>query len=297
MSLKSFSDFLSFEKKYSSNTILAYSKDVEKFQHFLLKCFDISDLKKAHYSEIRRWITVLVDSGLTNRSVNRKISSLRSYYNFLIKTGSIRYSPLVKHKALKENKKIYVPFSEQEINDVLKSFNGNDFETIRDRLIIELLYCTGMRRNELINVKIKDIDFIQERIKVLGKRKKERYIPLVGPLKKSLNNYIYYRKQLKIIKDSELLFLTTKGAKLYGAIVYRIVKIYFQIVSSKVKKSPHILRHSFATHLLKNGADLNAVKELLGHSSLAATQIYTNNNISELKKIYKNTHPRQSKIR
>ena len=189
----------------------------------------------------------------------------------------------------KENKKVYVPFSEQEINDVLKSFNGNDFETIRNRLIIELLYCTGMRRNELINVKIKDIDFIQERIKVLGKRKKERYIPLVGPLKKSLNNYIYCRKQLKIIKDSELLFLSKKGAKLYGAIVYRIVKIYFQIVSSKVKKSPHILRHSFATHLLKNGADLNAVKELLGHSSLAATQIYTNNNISELKK-YIRTH-------
>jgi integrase/recombinase XerC len=284
MSVKSFSDFLSFEKKYSSNTILAYSKDVEKFQNFLLECFDISDLKIAHYSEIRRWITVLVDSGLTNRSVNRKMSSLSSYYNFLIKTGSIRYSPLAKHKALKINKKIYVPFSEQEINDALKSSNGNDFETIRDRLIIELLYCTGMRRIELINIKIKDIDFIQERIKVLGKHKKERYIPLVGALKNSLNTYIYCRKQLKKIKDFEVLFLTKKGVKLYGAIVYRIVKIYFQVVSSKVKKSPHILRHSFATHLLKNGADLNAVKELLGHSSLAATQIYTNNNISELKK-------------
>ena len=295
MSIQSFTDFLSSEKKYADNTVLAYRKDIEVFQSFLGKEYGVSELKKVHYNQIRRWITILVDQGLSNRSVNRKISSLNSYYKFLIKTAQLKTSPLAKHKALKIQKKLHIPFSENEIAAVLNTDPRGHFEATRNSLIIELLYSTGMRRTELIQLKLRDIDFDQHQIKVLGKRNKERYIPLLKSVQKSLKTYINLRDQLEIIKDKDILFLTQNGVKLYGTLVYRIVKNYFEAVSSKVKKSPHILRHSFATHLLNNGADLNAVKELLGHSSLAATQVYTHNNISELKKVYAKSHPRQSK--
>lgn len=295
MSIQSFTDFLSLEKKYADNTVLAYRKDIEVFQSFLEKEYGVSELKTVHYNQIRRWITILVDQGLSNRSVNRKISSLNSYYKFLIKTAQLKTSPLAKHKALKIQKKLHIPFSENEIAVVLNTDPRGHFEATRNSLIIELLYSTGMRRTELIQLKLRDIDFDQHQIKVLGKRNKERYIPLLKSVQKSLKTYINLRDQLEIIKDKDILFLTQNGVKLYGTLVYRIVKNYFEAVSSKVKKSPHILRHSFATHLLNNGADLNAVKELLGHSSLAATQVYTHNNISELKKVYAKSHPRQSK--
>lgn len=295
MSIQSFTDFLSLEKKYADNTVLAYRKDIEVFQSFLGKEYGVSELKTVHYNQIRRWITILVDQGLSNRSVNRKISSLNSYYKFLIKTAQLKTSPLAKHKALKIQKKLHIPFSENEIAAVLNTDPRGHFEATRNSLIIELLYSTGMRRTELIQLKLRDIDFDQHQIKVLGKRNKERYIPLLKSVQKSLKTYINLRDQLEIIKDKDILFLTQNGVKLYGTLVYRIVKNYFEAVSSKVKKSPHILRHSFATHLLNNGADLNAVKELLGHSSLAATQVYTHNNISELKKVYAKSHPRQSK--
>jgi integrase/recombinase XerC len=295
MSIQSFTDFLSLEKKYADNTVLAYRKDIEVFQSFLEKEYGVSELKTVHYNQIRCWITILVDQGLSNRSVNRKISSLNSYYKFLIKTAQLKTSPLAKHKALKIQKKLHIPFSENEIAAVLNTDPRGHFEATRNSLIIELLYSTGMRRTELIQLKLRDIDFDQHQIKVLGKRNKERYIPLLKSVQKSLKTYINLRDQLEIIKDKDILFLTQNGVKLYGTLVYRIVKNYFEAVSSKVKKSPHILRHSFATHLLNNGADLNAVKELLGHSSLAATQVYTHNNISELKKVYAKSHPRQSK--
>jgi len=295
MSIHSFTDFLSLEKKYAANTVLAYRKDIEVFQSFLKQDYGVSELKTVHYNQIRRWITILVDQGLSNRSINRKISSLNTYYKFLIKTAQLKTSPLAKHKALKIQKKVHIPFSENEIAAVLNTTPDGHFEATRNSLIIELLYSTGMRRTELIHLKVRDVDFDQHQLKVLGKRNKERYIPLLKSVQESLKTYINLRDQLEIIQDKDILLLTKKGGKLYGTLVYRIVKNYFEAVSSKVKKSPHILRHSFATHLLNNGADLNAVKELLGHSSLAATQVYTHNNIAELKKVYVKSHPRQSK--
>lgn len=295
MSIQAFVDFLSLEKKYASNTVLAYQRDLKVFQIFLASEYEISDLKAVHYTQIRRWITLLVDGGLSNRSINRKISALNSFYKFLVKTGTLKTSPLAKHKALKVQKKIHIPFSEKEVSVVLSTKRDDSFEAIRNLLILELLYSTGMRRAELINLKISDVDFHQQQLKVLGKRNKERFIPLLNTVRESLKAYINLRNQLVNIQDSDILFLTKKGAKMYGTLVYRIVKNYFETISSKVKKSPHILRHSFATHLLNNGADLNAVKELLGHSSLAATQVYTHNNISELKKVYAKSHPRQTR--
>ena len=295
MSIHSFTDFLSLEKKYAVNTVLAYRKDIELFHSFLEQDYGVSELKTVHYNQIRRWITILVDQGLSKRSINRKISSLNTYYKFLIKTAQLKTSPLAIHKALKIQKKVHIPFSENEIAAVLNTTTDGHFEATRNSLIIELLYSTGMRRTELIHLKVRDVDFDQHQLKVLGKRNKERYIPLLKSVKESLKTYINLRDQLEIIQDKEILFLTQKGVKLYGTLVYRIVKNYFEAISSKVKKSPHILRHSFATHLLNNGADLNAVKELLGHSSLAATQVYTHNNIAELKKVYAKSHPRQSK--
>lgn len=295
MSIQAFVDFLSLEKKYASNTVLAYQTDLKVFQIFLASEYEILDLKVAHYTQIRRWITLLVDGGLSNRSINRKISALNSFYKFLVKTGTLKTSPLAKHKALKVQKKIHIPFSEKELTAVLSTKRDDSFEAIRNLLILELLYSTGMRRAELINLKISDVDFHQQQLKVLGKRNKERFIPLLNTVRESLKAYINLRNQLVNIQDSDILFLTKKGAKMYGTLVYRIVKNYFETISSKVKKSPHILRHSFATHLLNNGADLNAVKELLGHSSLAATQVYTHNNISELKKVYAKSHPRQTR--
>ncbi|WP_439151643.1 tyrosine-type recombinase/integrase [Winogradskyella sp.] len=293
MSLKSFSEYLSFEKKYSPHTILAYIKDVQEFQDFLDDNHDSIDIFKAKYSEIRQWIVELVNTGILNRSINRKISSLNGYYKFCLKVEIISSNPLNQHKALKVGKSVQLPFSEHELKDVIEnSITVNDFESARNRLIIELFYATGIRRIELVNIKISDIDFSSKILKVLGKRNKERYIPLINPVISTIKEYLKYRQELSEIRDSEILLLTIKGLKIYEMLVYRIINKYFSIASSKAKCSPHVLRHSFATHLLNQGADLNAVKELLGHTSLAATQVYTHNSIDELKKVYANAHPR-----
>jgi len=293
MLLEPFKDFLLLEKKYSPHTVLAYSKDVESFLRFLKIRFNQGDLKKVNYSQIRYWITVLVDQDISNRSINRKISSLKTFYKFLVKIDELNCSPLSKHKALKTEKKVQIPFSVDEVRSVLDANIGSNFEAIRNKLIIELLYSTGIRRAELINLKLIDVDFSQNQIKVLGKLNKERYIPLLENIQNTIRLYLKKRECLESIEDEFYLILTRKGKKIYNSLVYRIVKNYFLKTSVKVKKSPHILRHSFATHLLSNGADLNSVKELLGHSSLASTQVYTHNNISELKKVYSNSHPRE----
>jgi integrase/recombinase XerC len=238
----------------------------------------------------------LVESGLSNRSVNRKISALNTYYKFLLKVGDIKLNPLSKHKALKTSKKIQVPFSEAEVEIVLDDLNfGDDFESVRNKLIIEIFYSTGIRRIELVELKLSSIDIHNKTLKVLGKRNKERIVPLLNSVVQTTSQYLKLRNELEIISDKERLFLTKKGVKIYETLVYRIINDYFSLASSKVKKSPHILRHSFATHLLNQGASLNAVKELLGHSSLAATQVYTHNSIAELKKVHVNAHPRSKK--
>ena len=296
MSLKPFTDYLLLEKNYSSHTITSYKKDLESFGEFILNEYQENSIVQVNYSQIRNWIVSLVDAGISNRSVNRKVSSLNSYYKFLLKTETITVNPLAKHKALKTSKKVQIPFSEKEMDIVLDDLTSEtDFEGLRNKLIVELFYATGIRRIELIQIRLSDLDLHNKTLKVLGKRNKERYIPLINSVIDSLNAYMIQRNSLDIIKDKDHLFLTKKGLKIYETLVYRIINDYFSKASSKVKRSPHILRHSFATHLLNQGANLNAVKELLGHSSLAATQVYTHNSISELKKVYSNTHPRSKK--
>ena len=296
MYLKSFIDYLLLERKYSSLTVQAYTKDIETFQSFLMSEYGCSELKEVSYAQIRTWIVSLVEQKISNRSINRKISALNSFYKFLIKVEAIKTNPLAKHKALKTSKKIQVPFSEAEVAKVLDNYtNGNDFEGIRDKLIIELFYSTGIRRIELVELKFYNIDTNNKQLKVLGKRNKERFVPLLDSVIQTIEKYNELRFQLEQVKDKDFLFLTKKGVKIYETLVYRIINEYFSLVSSKVKKSPHILRHSFATHLLNQGADLNAVKELLGHSSLAATQVYTHNSIAELKNVYSKSHPRSKK--
>ncbi|MCF6308514.1 MAG: tyrosine-type recombinase/integrase [Flavobacteriaceae bacterium] len=296
MSFTPFIDYLELERNYSSHTVTAYKKDLESFLKFASDEFGYTEIASVNYSIIRSWIVKLVDSGISNKSINRKISSLRTYYKYLLKIEEIEVSPLAKHKVLKTSKKLQVPFSEREIKDVLKLLEEEEgFEGIRNKLIVELFYSTGIRRAELISIKQNDVSFSQKTIKVLGKRNKERIIPLLPSVVKTLHLYIRERDLLKEIKDSEFLFLTIKGVEIYEILVYRVINSYFGLASEKVKKSPHILRHSFATHLLNEGADIKAVKELLGHSSLVSTQIYANNSIAKLKQVYKESHPRNSK--
>mgnify|MGYP000974476443 FL=1 len=292
MAVKKFIDFLLFEKKYSNHTAVAYKKDIEMFESFLSKKFPQSNSLNVNYSLIRSWIVKLVSDKISNRTINRKISSLNSYYKFLVKINAIKLNPLTNHKALKMSKKLQVPFSETEIMSVLSLIETDSFEGLRNKLIVELFYSTGMRRTELVNLQLNDVDISKSQLKVLGKRNKERFIPLLQTVLETYKAYIIVRSTLKSLNRSKFIFLTKNGQRVYDKLVYRVITNYFDSVSSKVKKSPHILRHSFATHLLNNGADLNSVKELLGHSSLAATQIYTHNSMAELQKVYKKAHPR-----
>ncbi|MEQ8217580.1 MAG: tyrosine-type recombinase/integrase [Arenibacter sp.] len=296
MSIESFIAYLSLEKNYSPHTTKAYQNDIVEFKNFCRQEYSLEDIAQVSYNLIRSWIVSLVESGVSNRSVNRKMASLKAYYKFLLGVGILTINPLSKHKALKTSKKIEIPFSEMEMEDVLSQIPfENNFEGKRDKLIIELLYTTGIRRAELIGLKVKDVDFQAMTIKVLGKRNKERIIPLLEATKELFLEYNIERSALKVIEDDAYIFLSGKGNKMYETLVYRIINKYFSLVSAKVKKSPHILRHTFATHLLNKGADLNSVKELLGHSSLASTQVYTHNSIAELKKVHFSAHPRSKK--
>ena len=289
-------NYLSLEKKYSSHTVLAYTKDLGGFAEFCNKEFGSEEIKDCVYPQIRNWIVVLLEAKVSNRTVNRKIASLKSYYKFLLRLELIRVSPLVKHKALKVSNKIQIPFSVNEMNKVLGEVEFEDsYEGKRDKFMIELFYATGMRKAELIGLMLKDVDLGAKTIKVLGKRNKERIIPLSTSLVDSLKSYLGERKNLSIETEIDSLFLTKRGAKIYDSLVYRVINLYFSRASSKLKKSPHVLRHTFATHLINEGADLNSVKELLGHTSLAATQIYVHNSMAKLKEVYSKSHPRNAK--
>lgn len=291
-----FRDYLQKERNYSPHTITAYWNDLNSFQDFIIAEFDQENLLEVNYNQIRNWIVSLVDSGVSNNSVNRKISSLKAFYKFLLKTKQLEINPLLKHKSLKTPKKLQIPFSEKELDNVLNHIQYPEgFEGGRDKLIIDLFYTTGIRRAELINLKLNNVDLSNNTLKVLGKRNKERIIPILPIISQQIKDYLKQRTCLEQIKENEYFFLTLKGIKLNDSLVYRLINNYFSNVSEKVKKSPHILRHTFATHLLNNGADLNSVKELLGHSSLASTQIYTHNSLSELKKVYSDAHPRNQK--
>jgi integrase/recombinase XerC len=291
-----FRDYLQLEKKYSPHTVNAYLNDIHFFESFNKNQFAQDDIDRASYNQIRSWIVSLVDDDMSNVSVNRKMQSLKAYYKFLLKTKQIEVSPMLKHKALKTPKTLQITFSVKEVDDVFNLLqNPVGFEEVRDKLIIDLFYTTGIRRTELIHLKTANVNTSNHTIKVLGKRNKERILPLLPMVAQQLILFFNERAHLEKITDSDYFFLTKKGLKLNDSFVYRLINAYFGAVSEKVKKSPHILRHTFATHLLNNGADLNSVKELLGHSSLASTQIYTHSSLSELKKVYAEAHPRNQK--
>lgn len=290
--IQAFQEYLLREKNYSALTVDSYIKDLNSFVSFLKDEFDKDGLEQVSYGQIRSWVVFLSEEGISNRSINRKISSLKAFYKFLLKIKEISENPLSKHQSLKTPKKVQIPFSEKELINVLKISFNDDFEGVRDKLIIELFYSTGMRRAELVNLKLHSVDLSSKTIKVLGKRNKERILPLLDNVVSLIKEYLSFRSDLESIKDREFFFLTKRGVKLYEMLVYRVINSYFSNVSEKVKKSPHVLRHSFATHLLNNGADLNSVKELLGHSSLASTQVYVNSSLAELKKVYAKAHPR-----
>lgn len=290
---EAFRDYLQLEKKYSPHTVNAYLNDILFFEMFNKDNFEQENIERVNYSQIRSWIVSLVDANISNVSVNRKMASLKAFYKFLLKTKQIEVSPMLKHKALKIPKIIQIPFSEKELTDLMSDIdNPVGFEEVRDKLIVDLFYTTGMRRAELIHLMKSNVDLSSNVVKVLGKRNKERIIPILPIIVAQFSLYLQERSQLEKMVDQDYFFISRKGLKLSESFVYRLINSYFSRVSEKVKKSPHVLRHTFATHLLNNGADLNSVKELLGHSSLASTQVYTHNSLAELKKVYTDAHPR-----
>ena len=293
MLIDKFIDYLTLEKSYSHNTINAYYKDLKDFENFSKSKFDNINIEDSNYSIIRSWIVELVNTGVSNRTVNRKVSSLKSFFKFLINTDSIESSPLEGHIPLKQKKKIQVPFSKEEISSLLDSdYFPDSYKGLLQKTIISFFYFTGVRRVELIELKESNLDLKSGVIKVLGKRNKERVIPLLPKIKNLLEEYILERNNIITKPEDDLVFLSNKGFKLSEKYVYRTVSEYFKLVSSKTKKAPHILRHSFATHLINEGADINSVKELLGHASLSATQIYSHTSMEKIKKVFQKTHPR-----
>ena len=287
MYIDEFLNYIKSEKRYSDLTITSYKTDLVQFNSFLLNSFSITNPNKVDFKIVRSWISSLVESDLQSSSINRKISALKSFYRFLEISDYSTHNPTLKIIAPKIAKKLPVFVEKSNINDLLdKDFFENDFCGHRDKLIIEVFYFTGIRLSELLNIGLNDIDYINSSLKVLGKRNKERIIPLAYAI---LNKIKLFVKKYNL---DNYLFTNEYKNKLYPKKIYRIVNKYISLVSSAKKKSPHILRHSFATHMLNNGADLNAIKELLGHASLSATQVYTHNSIAKLKAVYKQAHPR-----
>ncbi len=287
-------DFISYlrnEKRYSGHTVLAYRKDLEQFDDF---CNEFHAGENSLDSKlIRLWMVHLLQSGISNRSVHRKLSTLGSYSKYLINKGRLESNPLDRIIKPKLKKRLPVFLDQQNLNHFLNTFQfGDDFKGIRNQLIIEMLYQTGMRRAELVNLTFNSVDIQARQIKVLGKRNKERIIPVPAELCVLVNAYIDIRNREFPENETELLFLSDKGKAIYPKLIYNVVNNYLGMITTMEKKSPHVLRHSFATHLLNKGADLNAIKELLGHANLAATQVYTHNSFEKLKSIYHHAHPR-----
>lgn len=297
MLVNDYLNYIKTQKRYSQHTYNMYKTDLLQFTEFLHVNKIHSDLSNINSSQIRSWIVQLKKDGLKNRSVNRKITTLRSFYKFLQKTGIIDVTPTEKLTTLKTEKNLPVFVKEEELNRLLDQIKYPEgFEGARDRLILSLFYYTGIRRIELINIHLVDIDLNRGTLKVLGKRNKQRLMPLNNSLINEISVYLEerenYIKGQKLKNATSNLFILLNGNKLYDKFVYNLVKKYLAYVTTIEKKSPHVLRHSFATHLLNNGSDLNAVKELLGHANLSATEVYTHTTFEKLKKVYKQTHPR-----
>ena len=286
-------EYINIEKRYSPNTIISYRKDLEDFAKFLLDTESIENLQKADKKMVRNFIIHLNNQKLSKRSINRKISTLKSFYNFLLRISEIKISPLEGISMLKFYAEKQIPFSEEEMKHLLLILEEAQVELL-DKLIIEVLYQTGMRRAELCNLLLENVNFSRNEIVVIGKGNKERIVPISPDLSKVLK--IYYLEHRKPTAEAEkYFFVSSKGKKITEKFVYLMVTSYLSQVSLKEKKSPHILRHSFATHVLNGGAEISKVKKIMGHASLASTQVYTNANIEQLKKVFQAAHPRGNK--
>lgn len=286
-------EYINIEKRYSPNTIISYRKDLEDFAKFLLDTESIENLQKADKKMVRNFIIHLNNQKLSKRSINRKISTLKSFYNFLLRISEIKTSPMEGISMLKFYAEKQIPFSEEEMKHLLLILEEAQVELL-DKLIIEVLYQTGMRRTELCNLPLENVNFSRNEIVVIGKGNKERIVPISPDLSKVLK--IYYLEHRKPTAEAEkYFFVSLKGKKITEKFVYLMVTSYLSQVSLKEKKSPHILRHSFATHVLNGGAEISKVKKIMGHASLASTQVYTNANIEQLKKVFRAAHPRGNK--
>lgn len=283
--------YIEHEKRYSVHTVTAYRTDLEQFFSFLSARFGVSAITGVGYQMIRSWLVFLIEQGDSARTVNRKLTSLKSFYRYLLREGVVTENPMRRVTSPKVGKRLPGFVDESSMAELIgRMAEGKDFREKRDRLIVEMFYITGMRLTELLNLRESDIDFHSSTIKVLGKRNKERLIPFTSSFGSLMKDYIGEKQE--VYGPVEYLFLSDSGKKMYPKMAYLIVKKHIGGVTTLDKKSPHVLRHTFATHLLDNGAELNAVKELLGHANLAATQVYTHNTIEKLKKIYKQAHPR-----
>ena len=293
MVFEKFKNFLQNERHYSVHTVKAYLQDVNQFISYLnISLFHLDSVSVTH---VREWILILKQKSISAKSINRKISCLKTFFNFCQRESLTAFNPVLKIKSLKEKKRLPVVLPEKSLLLLLESNNifSSDFHGIRDKLILELFYQTGIRLSELINIRLIDYDSVNKTIKIQGKRNKERVIPLTNSLVESINKYIKLKSKIgNMDHAANFLFVTNKGAQTYPKLIYRLVNKYLKLFSSLHKTSPHVLRHAFATHLLNRGADLNAIKELLGHTSLLSTQVYTHVSSEKIKKVYESSHPR-----
>ena len=292
--IDSFVNYLEFEKKASPHTVEAYRRDLTQFEEFLALSFEINEISEAQHPELRAWVIDLVDSGLSTTSVNRKIATLRSYYKFLLRSRIISKDPTYKLKGLKNPRKLPEFVQEDTILAVLdESVYEPSFEGQRDKMVMEFLYLTGVRLSELIGLKWSDVNLIEDSVKVLGKRKKERIIPITKGLKQNILLYKkVFEERFSKVGQSDYFIVSNQQKQSYPMMIFRIVRHYLDLFAQTSKRSPHVLRHTFATHLLNKGADLNAVKDLLGHANLAATQVYTHNSMEKLKAVFEQAHPK-----
>ena len=291
--IESFLKHLQFEKRLSPNTFQAYQTDLQQFSAYLLDRFSVSNIAASDHNMIRSWIVNLVESGLEPTSVNRKIACLRTFFRFLLSEAKIENDPMARIRVLKTGRRLPSFVKEEDMVKLLDNHEFPDtFEGHRDRLILEMFYGTGIRLSELLELRETAIDFHNRTIKVLGKRNKERIVPFAQSLATVITNYLTHRNRDVVRKDHGRLFVRSNGEPCYPALVYKTVKKHLSTCTGADKRSPHVLRHTYATHLLNKGADLNAVKDLLGHSSLAATQVYTHNSMEKLKKVFEQAHPK-----
>ncbi len=294
--LEQFLQYLQYEKRYSQHTVISYRTDLYQFSEYLQTQYEILDLAETTHLMVRSWFVCLIENKISSRTVNRKKTTLKTYFKFLRKQGILTENPMTKVITAKTSKRLPTFVEEDKMLEMLdhpQVKSKDEFTTVRDHLILEMFYATGMRLSELVNLRDTDVNLYESTVKVLGKRNKERIIPFTNHLKVLIEEYLKTKhKEFEIKKEDNSFFVTSSGKKVYQKLIYRIVNYYLSTVTTKDKKSPHVLRHTFATHMLNHGADLNSIKDLLGHANLAATQIYTHNTIEKLKTVYKQAHPK-----